>query len=80
MAKTRRVMFTFDERSLDSLQRITKEGRYPSMAETVRDSLQINRALQVQAQQGFTEVVVRNPQTKEDRVIVIPALQNASEK
>jgi len=76
MAKTQRVVFSFDERSLESLQRIREQGRYSSMGEAVRESLQISRALQSQANQGFTEIVLRNPETKEERVIVIPALQS----
>ncbi len=75
MAKTRRVVFSFDERSLESLQKLTEQGRFSSMADTVRDSLQITRALQGQAHQGFTEVIVRNPETNEERVLVIPILQ-----
>jgi Arc/MetJ-type ribon-helix-helix transcriptional regulator len=80
MAKTRRVVFSFDERSLESLQKITEQGRFASMADTVRESLQISRALQTQAQQGFTEVIVRNPETDEERVLVIPTLQSGSGK
>jgi len=80
MAKTRRVVFSFDERSLESLQKITEQGRFASMADTVRESLQISRALQTQAQQGFTEVIVRNPETDEERVLVIPTLQPDSGK
>lgn len=76
MPKTRRVVFTFDERSLDSLEQITEQGRFPSMANAVRESLQISRALQVQAEQGFTEVVVRNPDTNEEKVLVIPKLHS----
>jgi hypothetical protein len=74
MAKTQRVIFSFDERSLESLQKIKDQGRFSSMGEAVRESLQISRALQSQANQGFSEIVVRNPETKEERVIVIPAL------
>lgn len=77
MAKTKRVVFSFDERSLASLEDLTQQGRFPSMAETVRESLQISRALQAQAEQGFTELVVRNPETKEERVIVVPTLHAA---
>ncbi len=80
MSKTRRVVFSFDERSLESLQQLTEQGRFSSMADTVRDSLQISRALQSQAGRGFTEVLVRNPDTKEERVLVIPTLQPASSK
>lgn len=74
--QTHRVVFSFDDRSLESLKRITEQGHYPSMAEAVRRSLQINRALQNQSEQGYTEVVVRNPQTDEERVIVLPTLTN----
>ena len=79
MPKTRRVVFSFDERSLDSLERLTEQGHFSSMGETVRESLQIARALQSQATQGFTEVVVRNPETGEERVMVIPNLRPSSQ-
>jgi hypothetical protein len=77
VAKTQRVVFSFDERSLESLQRIKEQGRFSSMGEAVRESLQVSRALQSQVNQGFTEIVLRNPETKEERVIVIPNLQPA---
>ena len=80
MAKSRRVVFTFDERSFESLEKLTEQGRTGSMAHTVRDSLQVARALQSQAQNGYTEVVVRNPETNEERVLVIPNLQPGSSK
>ncbi len=80
MPNKRRVVFTFDERSLEGLDQITKQGHYSSMAETVRDSLTINRALHSQAEEGFTQVVVRNPKTGEERVIIIPSLQGAGKR
>jgi hypothetical protein len=80
MAKAQRVVFSFDERSLESLQKIKEQGQFSSMADAVRESLQISRALQAQAGQGFTEIVVRNPTTKEERVIVIPNLQPISKQ
>lgn len=75
MANSRRVVFTFDERSLETLEKLTEQGRTGSMANTVRDSLQIARALQSQAREGYTEVIVRNPQTDRERVLLIPNLQ-----
>jgi Arc/MetJ-type ribon-helix-helix transcriptional regulator len=80
MSKSRRVVFSFDERSLESLEKLTAQGRFSSMADTVRESLQISRALQSQAGQGFTEILVRNPETNEERVLVIPTLQSANAK
>ncbi len=73
--KSKRVAFTFDERSLNTLENMTEEGNFSSMADTVRESLQISRALQAQMKQGFTEVIVRNPETGEERVVIIPSLQ-----
>lgn len=80
MSKSRRVVFSFDERSLESLEKLTAQGRFSSMADTVRESLQISRALQSQAGQGFTEILVRNPETNQERVLVIPTLQSANTK
>lgn len=74
MASTRRLVFTFDERSLESLQKIKQQGRFSSLADAVRQSLQISKALQSQSEQGFKEVIVRNPETTEERVLVIPEL------
>jgi hypothetical protein len=70
----KRVVFTFDERSLDSLEKLKELARFDSLAEAVRNSLQVARALQQQKEQGYTEVVVRNPNSKEERVVVIPNL------
>lgn len=75
MSKSKRVTFTFDDRSLDTLKSMTEEGHFGSMAETVRESLQISRTLQKQAERGFSELTVRNPETGEERVIVIPRLE-----
>lgn len=74
MAKTKRVMFSFDDRSYDSLEKIKEQGHFASLADTVRESIEVSGALQSQAQQGFTEVTVRNPKTGEERVLVIPRL------
>ncbi len=73
MASTR-LVFTFDERSLESLEKIKQQGRFSSLADAVRQSLQISKALQSQGEQGFKEVIVRNPETAEERVLVIPEL------
>lgn len=72
--KSKRVAFTFDDRSFKTLAQMTEEGQFGSMADTVRESLQISRALQSQAKQGYSEVVMRNPETGDERVVVIPRL------
>ena len=69
MAKTKRVVFDFDERSLKSLKEMVQQGQFATMAEVVRESLSINRGLRQQAMQGFTEIIVRNPETQQERVM-----------
>lgn len=78
MAKTHRVVFTFDERSLANLREMVEQGHFGSMADAVRDSLAVNRALQQQVQKGFSEIVVRDPDTKEERVMIIPTVATKS--
>jgi Arc/MetJ-type ribon-helix-helix transcriptional regulator len=78
--KNKRVAFTFDERSLTTLEEMTDEGNFSSMADTVRESLQISRALQTQAKKGFSEIIVRNPNTGEERIIIIPFLQSLAKE
>lgn len=68
---TKRVVFTFDERSYHELHLLKTIGGFPSLAEALRVSLMIRRGLQSQAAQGFTEVVVRQPGTGLERVMVL---------
>ena len=74
MSNKKRVIFTFDERSMESLEQLKQNARLDSLADAVRTSLQASRALQQQKELGYTEVVVRNPNTKEERVLIIPNL------
>ena len=68
----KRVVFSFDSRSLEKLKEFAEESDC-SMAEAVRESLQVRRALHKQAQNGFTEIVARKPGTSEERILVMPA-------
>lgn len=72
--KSKRVLFTFDDTSIRTLDQMTTDGRYDSMADCVRESLQITRALSLQARRGFTELRVRNPGTGAERTVVVPRL------
>ena len=72
MVKKQRVVFSFDAHSLEKLRELANEVNFGSMAETVRESLQMRRALHKQAQKGFTEIVARNPDTSEERILVMP--------
>jgi hypothetical protein len=71
----KRVVFTFDDGSLDSLKQVQNRGDFPSMGTAVRSSIQLNEILQDQVAEGFTEVVLRNPSTNQEKILVIPSLQ-----
>jgi hypothetical protein len=77
MSKSKRVLFTFDPRNYNNLRELTDSGGFPSASDAVRDALHVARALQAQAQQGFTEFLVRNPKTGQERVLVLPSLSLA---
>jgi Arc/MetJ-type ribon-helix-helix transcriptional regulator len=77
--KSKRVGFTFDDHSVRTLEQMTQEGRFSSMADTVRESIQISRALQTQAKKGFTEIVMRNPETQQERVMIVPRLSSMAD-
>ena len=74
MAKSNRVVFTFDDKSLESLRKLVEDGEYGSMAEAVRDSLILNRTLQTQIRNGYEDVIVRDRKTGKERLIVMPSL------
>ena len=70
-SKTQRVVFSFAPRSLEKLKQLAAETDC-SMAEAVRETLQVRRALHQQARKGFTEIVTRKPGTSEERILVMP--------
>ena len=75
-----RIVFTFDEQSLAGLEEIKDDGNYACFAETVRDSLQITQSLQKLAKRGYSEIIVRDPKTEEERLLIIPTLWSLSQK
>ena len=68
---SKRVVFTFDDQSFNTLSTMQEEGHFKSLAETVRRSLRLARALQVQKQKGFTEIIVRDPQTNKECQLIV---------
>lgn len=76
--KNKKVIFTFDKRSLITLQEMAEEGNFSSMATTVSESLLISQILQTQIKKGYTEVIVRDPKTEEAQLVIVPWLQAIS--
>ena len=66
----KRVVFTFTAESLAALEEIQERGGYTSLAEMVKDSLQILWAIQKGAKQGYTELILRNPKTDNEKIVL----------
>jgi hypothetical protein len=79
MQMAKRMIFTFDDASLKNLERIKARRKLSSTAEAVRQSIQIGESLQQQADQGYSEVIVRDPKTKKERVMVFSSSPHGSE-
>lgn len=75
---SKRIAFTFDDESFGTLEETRTLGNYGTLAEAVRDSLGTFNALQEEVSHGFTEVVVRDPETGRERVLVSPGLRRAA--
>jgi hypothetical protein len=80
MAAARRLVFTFDEPSMDSLEQVKENGSFPTLGTAVRESIQLSETLQEQVANGFTEIVLRNPTTKQEKTIVVPSLRRVAKK
>lgn len=73
-----RVVFTFDDQSLDTLKALKDRGGFSSMGTAVRESVQLNEILQDQVSEGFTEVILRNPKTNQEKTLLIPSLRRTA--
>jgi hypothetical protein len=71
MNKKKRIAFSFDQRSFEALNHIKNSGGFSSLGETVKTALQILGTWQDLRSQGFSELLFRNPKTKEERICVI---------
>jgi hypothetical protein len=69
-----RVVFYFDDGSIRVLEEMTKALNFGSQAETVRQALRVVRALQMQAETAYSDVIVQNPDTGDQKKLVVPFL------
>lgn len=69
-AKTARLNMIFDDYFMGLLNSLTTEGHYTSKADVIREALATCYAVRSQMKRGYTELVVRNPETGQERVIV----------
>lgn len=80
---SKRIVFGFDDKSLEGLEFVEELGRFSSKAEVVRETIFVYKELLNQAREGFSRIIVENPEDGRQRVIVIPTLgtlQNKKER
>jgi len=75
-----RVVLTFDANSLDSLKQLQERGEFSSIGTAVREAVQLSEVLQEQVDDGYSEVVLRNPKTNQEKILVIPSLRRIAKK
>ena len=68
-SKSHRVIFTFDELSLAALREFAEVGGFSSLAEGVRESIQLARALQKQSLAGYDGIEVVNAKGKRRELV-----------
>jgi hypothetical protein len=73
-----RVVFTFDDESYATLQKLQKDLKLSSMAETVRESLKMMNSMAKGAKDGYTEVVLRNPTARKEKEFIDPLTSRAA--
>ncbi|MDQ2949948.1 MAG: hypothetical protein M3Y27_29095 [Acidobacteriota bacterium] len=77
---SQRVVFSFDDSSLESLKQVQNRGDFSSMGTAVREAIQLSEILQDQVAEGFSEIVLRNPKTSKEKSIIIPSLQKIAKR
>jgi len=77
---SQRVVFSFDEDSLQTLTSVKERGGFPSLGMAVRESIQLSDFLQNLVDKGFSEIIVKNPDTNQEKTIVISSLQKLANK
>jgi len=70
-----RVDLAFDDASFDLLTAMTEKFGLGTHARTLREALRILHALQTHAEEGFSDVLVENPKTFDQRKLRIEFLE-----
>ena len=63
----KRVVLSFDAVAYGNLEELRKKRGLKSVADTIKDALVVRTILERQAEQGFSVLVVRNPDTRKER-------------
>lgn len=70
MAKSTRIVFSFDERALETLERVKVLGKFNSLAAVIRQSLVTYAAVQDWHLKGYDTLVLRNGKTGDEAILI----------
>jgi hypothetical protein len=68
---SKKMLVSFNPRDLFLLEELTRRGGFASKAEATKESVLLRGRIVAQMDQGFTDVVVRNPKSGKERGVVI---------
>lgn len=71
--KTRRITFSFDERSYEDLSKMVKQERFTSMERCC--GARHHSCFPKPEPTGIEEVVIRNPETGQERILIVPTYE-----
>ncbi|HEY6329036.1 MAG TPA: hypothetical protein VI756_06845, partial [Blastocatellia bacterium] len=72
--KNVRLILTFTENAFRALEEIVQRGRWNTIPDVVQIGLRLERLIQIQSEEGFTELFVRNPRTGAERLVLYKTL------
>lgn len=61
-----------DESAYEHIQKVKQDDGYNTLGDVVSDSLRIQDALRSEKKKGFDQILVRNPRTREMRILNFP--------
>jgi hypothetical protein len=73
--KTRRVTFSFGDVSHEDLSKMVKQGGFTGMEKPQNSFIHHHLCFPKPEPTGEKEIIVRNPETGEERIIVVPTFE-----
>lgn len=67
---SKRIVFTFEQSAYEDLVALKASTKAKSLASVVREGLRLAKAYQAQSEAGYTEKIVRNPETNKERTLI----------
>jgi hypothetical protein len=77
---SQRVVFSFDPESLATLNQVKERGGFQSLGMAVKESIELSDFLQNLVDKGFSEIIVKNPETSQEKTIIVSSLQKLAKR